>query len=784
MKVFIRYIRKNMLEKKGRLFLLIFSIMLSCALMIVSLGLIDVIIESERGPMEKAAAGKDIQIRSSSNEVFFRENDVNKEGIKNLEGELDMTAIVEDPEEMIYVGLRGKKSFKQEMIEGKFENSKDGDCVISKRIADEKKLKVGDKLEVVIQGEKTALKVKGITTTDGIYYNDEAGSFIAVVGYDYLNKLMKADNGYNVMSAAFAKKDLSKDERKDELKKFNDNNEKVIASDITGLGYGGDDLIQTILYVMLGIVCVVCILIIRGVFRLIIAERMQTIGTFMSQGATKSKIKRMLILEAFIYSVIGAIVGSGVGIGGLAIITRLASPHAKYGIYNPLKINPVHILIGCAFAVILSLYSAWKPIRKIKKLQVKEVILNRVELHERTGIIARFLTGIGTKIFRKNTTMFLAINNIRTSKLLRSNILLLTVSLAAILSIVSSSTSMTDVVTGAYDDMDYDYNIENIINSNAAKSTTDTIIDELKVDENVKPESISPMYGAFGSMDDEDLYVYGVNPAAYGKYLDSYVGFMSGSIKNDYKKFIDSKDRDVVISTAFANKLNKKKGDTVKITLNEKSFDFKIVAVADFKLYNSGFLCLINQDKIKDLYAVTEAGAITFEKTGYNSNMDGKFKKLAKKYGSTITTIDEDKQKNVENNAQMMMAFAAFAYIALGIAAIGIFNNITICFMQRKKEFAVMTSVGMNKSMRRNLILAENIICAIWSLIVAIPFAALFNTGIESLLKSMDTPMPVDFDYMAIPVYGGIVIAIVIVSSLSALKKSRNISVITELKYE
>ena len=44
--------------------------------------------------------------------------------------------------------------------------------------------------------------------------------------------------------------------------------------------------------------------------------------------------------------------------------------------------------------------------------------------------------------------------------------------------------------------------------------------------------------------------------------------------------------------------------------------------------------------------------------------------------------------------------------------------------------------------------------------------------------------MPVYFDYMAIPVYGGIVIAIVIVSSLSALKKSRNISVITELKYE
>jgi Trk K+ transport system NAD-binding subunit len=98
----------------------------------------------------------------------------------------------------------------------------------------------------------------------------------------------------------------------------------------------------------------------------------------MSQGATKKKVQRMLLLEAFLYAVVGAIIGSVVGCGGLAILTRLISPYKKYGIYNEVHFNPVHIVIGCAFAVILSLYSAHAPIRKIKKLQVKEVILNRV----------------------------------------------------------------------------------------------------------------------------------------------------------------------------------------------------------------------------------------------------------------------------------------------------------------------------------------------------------------------------------------------------------------------
>ncbi|MCR5628687.1 FtsX-like permease family protein [Eubacterium sp.] len=785
MKVFIRYIRKNMLEKKGRLFLLIFSIMLSCALMVMSLGLIDTIVESFTEPMKKAAAGRDIAISSNTEEIFFKEEDINKTGIKNLDGEIDMPAVVDDEDEMIYTNLRGMKSYKKDMIEGSFKSSDNTDCIISKRIADERKLKVGDKLNVLISGEKKELKITGLATADGIFYSDETKQFTVVVNYEFLNKLLNANGAYNCVVADYTKENLTPDELDKELKKFNKNNEKVIG---TNLEYNydseSDNMIQTILYIMLGIVCVVCVLIIRGVFRLIITERMQTIGTFMSQGATKKKVQRMLLLEAFLYAVVGAIIGSVVGCGGLAILTRLISPYKKYGIYNEVHFNPVHIAIGCAFAVILSLYSAHAPIRKIKKLQVKEVILNRVEVHEKTGIITRFLTGIGAKLFRGNTSMFLAINNIRTSKLLRSNIKLLTISLAAILSIVSSSTSMTDVVVGAYEDMEYDYDIGNIIDSNATQSTTDSLINELKNDKNVKADSISPIYGTEGKLNGKSLGVYGVEPKAYGRYLNSYVGFYEKDLKDDYQKFIDSKDNVIVISTSYAKKLDKKLGDTVKLTVNEKENEFKIVTIADFKLYNSGMICLINQEKMKSLYGLREARGITFEIVKDGASMDKKYQQMTKKYGATVKSKEEEKQLNVENNAVMMKMFSAFAYIALGVAAIGIFNNITICFMQRRKEFAVMTSVGMNKSKRRNLILAENMMCAVWSVIVAIPIAFAFNIGIESLLKSMDTPMPVNFDLKAVLVYGLVVIGIVIVASLSALKKSKNISVIAELKYE
>ena len=353
MKVFLRYIRKNMLEKKGRLFLLIFSIMLSCALMIVSMGLVKTVINSELAPYIKMADGKDVYIRPKGDSFFFKDKDINKKGIKDLEGELDMTGVIDSEDDLVYVTLRGKKTFDKNMIEGNFKGTSANDCVISKRIADENKLKVGDKYKVTIGGEEKTFNISGIAATDGIFYNDSITAYTVVIRYDYLNDLLDADGSYNLMSASFDDDKLSDKDRESKVKEFNDANKKVFAEDIQYVDMAGTETIQMPLYVMLGIVCVICALIISGVFRLVITERIQTIGTFMSQGATKKKIQHMLLFESFIYAVIACILGSGVGIGINAIITRLISPNAKYGIYNELEINPMHIVIGCAFAIVL-----------------------------------------------------------------------------------------------------------------------------------------------------------------------------------------------------------------------------------------------------------------------------------------------------------------------------------------------------------------------------------------------------------------------------------------------
>ena len=57
----------------------------------------------------------------------------------------------------------------------------------------------------------------------------------------------------------------------------------------------------------------------------------------------------------------------------------------EYGIYPDFNFNVVHALIGVVFAVLLSVISAMMPVRSIRKMQVKDVILNRAEQGHQEG---------------------------------------------------------------------------------------------------------------------------------------------------------------------------------------------------------------------------------------------------------------------------------------------------------------------------------------------------------------------------------------------------------------
>ena len=820
MKVFLKYISKNMLEKKGRFFLLLFSIAISAALLVASTGMVDVILDSFSGESAKVA---DVTIVSKADDPYMKQENVDTAGLKDLTYELQTTGVKNEDDKIKYVGLHGRKSYDGALVEGTAEflgSETQPSCILSKRIADELSLKTGDSLKLFLAGEEISLKVKALSANENLFYGDTKTSYSILVPYEYMNQKLQAEGGYNAILG-----NVEEGTSTDFVKSFNEGHKDLEAIDhMTTVVV--DSSLNIGLYSMMAIVVIVSCIIIHGVFKLIMTERLSVIGTFMSQGATKKKVERIVLLEGLLYGVLGGIVGCAIGEVLLFWIGRMTSPLADYGIYNEFKINPTFIAVGMIFSIVLSVVSAYFPVRSVRKLVVKDVILNRAEKKRSNRIVkpiigaallgfsvlvfflndtvinvtallgffgayagvvllvptlVKWITGLLARVFKGNATIFLALNNIRSSKLLRNNIVLIVVSLGSVLMIGSFGTSMTKLVKDAYDKMAYDYDVDSVMAIDPNHATTDMIIEKLETTDGIDKASICPTYYAEAKADGEMAFATGVDPKAYETLLNDYFLFAENE---GYQEFKKAEGNVVVLTTKVADKIDKKVGDTITLDINAHEVPFRVIGIYDGKAYNNGLSILVNQDILKQEFNIKEANNIYFSVSGDPVKVENSLKSYLASLGSTYMTKAEEAKQNDDNNQQMVTLFEIISYLAMIIASIGVFNNITICFLQRKRELAVMASVGMNKGGRRHLILAESLICVALSILIATPFAFLLADMLTGFCYFIGIAMDIFFDWSTVPLYAAVITGVIFIASLSTMIKSRKLSIVQELKYE
>ena len=827
MKVFLKYISHSMFEKKGRFFLLLFSIAISAALLVASAGMVDIVIDSLNAPYESGHMA-DLEIVSKKDDPFMKKGDIKEDGMKDIVYQLQTTGVINENDKIKYVSLVGRTAYDGQMVEGTADflgTAKAEDrpsCIISKRIADAMKLSKGDTLTLYLAGVETKLQVTAITADEKMFYSDRAEAFHLLLPYEYLNEKMDADGGYNVVLA-----NVTEGNAEDFAKSFNEANPSFQAT-APGVTAIGTDSMTAGLYSMLAIVAIVSAIIIHGVFKLILTERMSVIGTFMSQGATKKKVERIILMEGMLYGIFGGIIGAIIGETLLFFLGRLTSPLAEYGIYNAFSINPVHIVIGLIFAIVLCVISAYFPVRSIRKLQTKDVILNQVDRTKKNRIVkpiigiallafattiyfiyenvnsvfspiafvaayagvvllvpavVKVITGLLCKAFRSNTTLFLTMNNIRSSKLLRNNIVLIVVSLSSVLMISSFGKSMTALVVDAYDKMNYEFSISGIMETDPHKATTDQIVEKIKSIDGVEESEVNPIYFNEGTVDGYNAVITGINPDNYADLLDEYFNFKTKH-REEFKALRDSTDNAIILTSKVAKHTGKTTGDTVTINVNSQDFTFRVVGVYDGKVFNGGVSVLVRDDVSRDVFHIKEASEIYISPSGNPEAIEKEFKSYLASLGATYTTKAEDAKLNDEQNQIIVLIMAIFSYLAMIIASIGVFNNITICFFQRKREFAVMASLGMDRSRRKRLILSESMMSVILSILISIPFGILLSGLMTGFAIFIEMPMLITFSWSAVPKYALVITAIILIASLSTMRKSKKLSVIGELKYE
>ncbi len=827
MKVFIKYILKSMLEKKARFFLLIFAIAMSSGLFIGSMGAIDVATGSFSKTILQGFEEKEVLITTMDGDVFYNTNSIIEKGVKDLLPVLLGNAVM-DNEDLTNITIHGRETKyinKDNIIEGNFWDSFKGkEAIISKRISEELNLHMGDSINIIFNGKKETLKVVGVNSNHGLFYSDQKGDFTIIAPYDFMEEMYGVNNKYNLLLA-----NKTEDTLKESIEIFNNANKDFKASELFDEEAIENQIGQltTYFYLMLTIVVLMSGVIIYGSFKLTITERLPVIGTFFSQGATRGNVKAILYLENILYGGIGGILGVATGMGLLYLVNYSVSPLKEYGIIESFAFNIWYGVFGLIFALILSIISCTIPILGSDGLQVKDIILNHVNTTTELGwwrfilgsiiliavvilnllkvtllielspilliislialllvypkIIDLFTNFLFSRLKGTLKITGLALNNIKTSKALLGNITLIIISILAIVIINSVGFSVKEAVTGAYTDINFDISITNF--KGGDHTLREMLIAKLKEEPDIDGMSIHEVYVANGKVEDNNAIIIGVEPKKYREY-NQYLSLKDEVYEEVYNRFENSSIKNVILSESMAKKLNVGEGDLLNMEINGLNKEFTVAGLIDGKLYYSGGFILMDSKDLKDDFKFLTSNEIFLNTTKNPEEVKKDIEKVVKEFGGSISTFEESKKINLEGNQQFINVLSIFSLMAIVIGALGAINNMLISFIQRKKELAVLSSIGMTSRQRGAMLTLESLFCVVWSMVITIPYCYLVTSILSKLTKLIGLPLDINFNIKTMPLFFMAATIMILLATIPVLLNNRKLSIIHEIKYE
>ena len=263
------------------------------------------------------------------------------------------------------------------------------------------------------------------------------------------------------------------------------------------------------------------------------------------------------------------------------------------------------------------------------------------------------------------------------------------------------------------------------------------------------------------------------------------------------------KKYEIIISDYYKKIYDLKQGDIVVLDWQKEEDNFtidtpvnlKIVGFADLSRLNNNTM-IISSDLGEELNKLIFKG---FSNTKYFINLSNNSSTEAKETRKTIINelgilsdgvtgkvFTKDVYiKNVKSNSKNYMKFMGFIVIVVvSLALVGIINNQTVSFMERRKEFATLYSIAMSREQLKNMILIENILAFINSTIASILFYVIISKLVEYTLQILLIPISMRFTISGIIVVLLIAAMILLVIQRSMRKHIKNMNIVEEIKYE
>ncbi len=539
------------------------------------------------------------------------------------------------------------------------------------------------------------------------------------------------------------------------------------------------DSMAFIIIIILALVSIACIIVIYNSFAISVMERKKQFGLFSSIGATKKQLRHTVFFEAFIVGIIGiplGVLSAYLGIGIVLMIVNKLLPN-MFDFPLALATYPLFIIIPIIFMIITILVSAFLPARSASKVSPIEAIRLNDDIKIKSKklktpkIIKLF--GVEGEIAYKNMK--------RNKKKYRITIISLFISIVLF---VSFSSLLKYGLRSVYDytelpEYEYTFNM-----SSDNKESIDNIINQvLKVDGIRKYSIIRPIYYYADKNDDyytkelKDSYdessfesevlnimIYTLDNKSYEQYKKEIGLNLNSPILLNVLNKIDytTNSRKQIKITPY-NKITSLEIFSYDKKVNHKLENIFITDILPFGVdntYVNTMMFVVNEDMYDELkydnnYQL-EMYLIADNYDEFDKMLDSESKENILTDDISIYTMNIKKEMQLLSNIVFVIKLLLYGFISL-VTLIGItsvINTINTSIALRKKEFAVLRSIGLTPHGFNKMMLFECLFFGLKSLLYGLPVSFiviyLFHLSFNGI---------VSFDSVLIP-YGSILIAI------------------------
>ena len=519
----------------------------------------------------------------------------------------------------------------------------------------------------------------------------------------------------------------------------------------TNLGDSSLNMMIAVAIIVIAIIILTSVYCIKNTFSISLTEKIKMYGMLSSIGATKKQIKKSVIQEGMILSLIGIPVGILVGIL-LVYILVIAVRGALSGILDIVvfKITLLPILISIILGIVTVYLSCLSAARKAKKITPLEAIKssNDIKIKSKkikSPKIIKKIFGVGGVIAYKNLK--------RSKKKYRTTVISIAMSVFVF---IASSTLINyafEAMGGYY--KDYDYNIKFSSTSSDGQELEQILNDEkfsnytllYKTNSILKITDMSKL-SEFGKtvFIENDLYknneipveIYGLNSEDFKEYLEK--------LGVDYDK---NKDKAVLLDyyslykdgkTIKNRLLTYTPNDSISGNVEDKEFNVSISKITETVpdglegTYFYSAVIVLNVDEYGNNFNFVPNMLTT------NSEEPDDLAKRSQKYDNMYVTNIASEVRFYDSVRLVVYIFAyGFIGIITLIGVTNIFNTLTSNIDLRQREFAMLKSIGMTKKEFNRMINLETLFYSLKALIFGIVLGLIASFAIyKAFAQSLD----------------------------------------------